>query len=79
MQVVQANLYEPPFARESFDFIYSIGVLHHTPDTRTAFARVAATVKPCGKFAVYLYARYGVSHKASDAIRTITTRLPLSG
>jgi len=31
-QVVQADLHRPPFALESFDFIYSIGVLHHLPD-----------------------------------------------
>ena len=77
VHLFQADIFALPFRNGTFDLAYSIGVLHHTPDPRDAFARVAATVKPCGRFAVYMYARYGPSHKASDAIRTITTRLPL--
>src|ERR1700728_4957892 len=30
--IFQADVFHLPFAPESFDFIYSIGVLHHTPD-----------------------------------------------
>src|SRR6266508_650196 len=37
VQVVQADLHHPPFAFESFDFIYSIGVLHHLPNPEAAF------------------------------------------
>jgi SAM-dependent methyltransferase len=77
VHLFQADIFALPFRDDTFDLAYSIGVLHHTPDPRQAFARVAATVKPCGKFAVYMYARYGPSHKASDAIRRVTTRLPL--
>lgn len=32
VEIVQANLFELPFRNEIFDYIYSIGVLHHTPD-----------------------------------------------
>ena len=77
VHLFQADIFALPFRENTFDLAYSIGVLHHTPDPREAFARVASTVKPCGKFAVYMYARYGSSHKASDAIRHVTTRLPL--
>ena len=77
VHLFQADIFALPFRDDTFDLAYSIGVLHHTPDPRGAFARVAATVKPCGKLAVYMYARYGPSHKASDAIRHVTTRLPL--
>lgn len=78
VHLFQADIFALPFRENTFDLAYSIGVLHHTPDPRGAFARVAATVKPCGKLAVYMYARYGPSHKASDAIRHVTTRLPLN-
>jgi SAM-dependent methyltransferase len=78
VHLFQADIFALPFREKTFDLAYSIGVLHHTPDTRAAFGHVAAAVKPGGKLAVYLYARYGASHKASDVIRTITTRLPLS-
>jgi SAM-dependent methyltransferase len=77
VHLFQADIFALPFRDSTFDLAYSIGVLHHTPDPEQAFARVAATVKPFGRFAVYMYARYGSSHKASDAIRTVTTRLPL--
>src|SRR6267142_5303142 len=39
VQVAQADLHQPPFAPESFDFIYSIGVLHHLPDPEAAFQK----------------------------------------
>lgn len=78
VHLFQADIFALPFRDETFDLAYSIGVLHHTPAPQEAFARVASTVKPNGKLAVYMYARYGSSHKASDAIRTVTTRLPLT-
>jgi SAM-dependent methyltransferase len=77
VHLIQADIFALPFRAHSFDLAYSIGVLHHTPDPPAAFARVAETVKPGGRLAVYLYARYGSSHAASDAIRIVTTRLPL--
>ena len=33
--VIQANVLHPPFAPNTFDFVYSNGVIHHTPDTRS--------------------------------------------
>ena len=77
VHLFQADIFALPFRDATFDLAYSIGVLHHTPAPKEAFARVAATVRAGGQFAVYLYARYGPSHRASDAIRLVTTRLPL--
>jgi SAM-dependent methyltransferase len=77
VHLCQADIFAMPFRDATFDLAYSIGVLHHTPDPPAAFARVAATVKPGGGFAVYLYASYGASRRFSDAIRVVTTRLPL--
>jgi SAM-dependent methyltransferase len=77
VHLAQADIFALPFRQGTFDLAYSIGVLHHTPDPQAAFARIAPTVKPGGQLAVYLYARYGCSHRASDAIRSLTTRLPL--
>ncbi len=53
---VQGDLMHPPFRTGAFDFIYSIGVLHHTPDTRAAFRALAPLVKPGGELAVWVYA-----------------------
>jgi SAM-dependent methyltransferase len=74
VHLVQADIFAMPFRDATFDLAYSIGVLHHTPDPRSAFDHVAATVKPGGSLAVYLYDRYGMFF--SDVWRKITTRLP---
>jgi ubiquinone/menaquinone biosynthesis C-methylase UbiE len=44
-----------PFRRESFDFVYTIGVLHHLPGEaaqETAFGEVMRVLKPGGVFIV---------------------------
>src|SRR5260370_25848920 len=38
LDYVQGNIMEPPFKERQFDSAMSIGVLHHTPNTRRAFA-----------------------------------------
>ena len=78
VHLIQADIFALPFRAGTFDLAYSIGVLHHTPDPAAAFRRVADVVRPDGRFAVYLYSRYGIAHRMSDVIRPLTTRLPLS-
>ena len=73
---MQADIFALPFRDETFDVAYSIGVLHHTPDTAGAFRRVAAMVKKGGQLAVYIYLAGGLARYFSDAFRAITTRLP---
>lgn len=77
VHLAQADIFAMPFREGTFDLAYSVGVLHHTPDPPAAFARVAAVVKKGGGLAVYLYPRYGPWYRASDLLRTVTTRLPL--
>ncbi len=55
VEVIQADLYHPPFAFESFDFIYSIGVLHHLPEPESAFRNLLEYLKPGGEIQIYLY------------------------
>lgn len=82
VQVVQADLHRPPFAPESFDFIYSIGVLHHLPDPEEAFQNLLQYLKPGGEIQIYLYWQpEGQPIKRAllaliSAGRKITTRLP---
>lgn len=81
-QVVQADLHRPPFALESFDFIYSIGVLHHLPDPEEAFQNLLRYLKPEGEIQIYLYWEpEGQPIKRAllglvKAARSLTTRLP---
>lgn len=75
--VVQGNLMDPPLAPASFDIVYSIGVLHHTPDTRRAFDAIARLVKPGGHLAVWLYRRNTrLQELVNSGGRAVTTRLP---
>jgi SAM-dependent methyltransferase len=72
--VAQADLFDPPFADETFDVVYSIGVLHHTPDTRAAVQRISRLVKPGGTLAIWVY-HPRLSQHVSDAYRRLTTRM----
>ncbi|OGP30993.1 MAG: hypothetical protein A2073_01505 [Deltaproteobacteria bacterium GWC2_42_11] len=76
VHIVQADIFEPPFKKESFDHMYSIGVLHHTPDTKKAFASLVPFLKKGGDFAVFIYEK-GIYHRYSDLWRKITVKLPL--
>lgn len=76
VHIVQADIFKPPFKKESFDHIYSIGVLHHTPDTKKAFESLVPLLKKGGAFAVFIYEK-GVYHRYSDLWRKITVKLPL--
>lgn len=52
---VQADIFALPLARESFDFVYSFGVLQHTPDPARAFRSLLDFLKPGGMLAVDVY------------------------
>lgn len=46
-----------PYKDNYFDFIYSWGVLHHTPDTEKAISEVHRVLNPGGEICVMLYNR----------------------
>jgi 2-polyprenyl-3-methyl-5-hydroxy-6-metoxy-1,4-benzoquinol methylase len=80
--VVQADLHNPPFALESFDFIYSIGVLHHLPDPEVAFRNLLRFLKPGGEVQIYLYWKpesrpiKSLLLSGIAGARRLTTRMP---
>lgn len=45
-----------PFADNTFDLIFSFGVLHHTPNTEKAIAEIRRVLRPEGKAIIMLYA-----------------------
>jgi SAM-dependent methyltransferase len=47
-----------PFPDNSFDLVYSWGVLHHTPDTHAAVDEVRRVLRPGGEARIMLYARH---------------------
>jgi len=75
--VLQADLRRLPLRQGCFDLIYSLGVLHHTPDPHAAFAALIPFLKPGGKLSVTVYSRYNQVYVASTSFwRRLTTRLP---
>ena len=72
-----------PLPDGSQDFGYSLGVLHHIPDTRRALADCVRKLKPGAPFLVYLYYRldgrpawYRAIWRATDVVRKGISRLP---
>lgn len=59
LHVIRGDLLRPPLRASAFDLVYSLGVLHHTPDTRRAFRAISALVKPGGAVAFWVYGRAG--------------------
>lgn len=73
-----------PFAPGSLDFAWSLGVLHHVPDTAAALRACAACLRPGAPLLVYLY--YALDNRpmwfralwrASEGIRAVVSRLPM--
>jgi len=79
---VQADLLALPLADGSFDFVYSLGVLHHLAETERALASLIRKVRPGGQLRVYLYwKRHGWKGRALAAVaaaRRVTTRIPFT-
>lgn len=72
-----------PLPDGSLDFAYSLGVLHHIPDTAQAIRDVARKLKPGAPFLVYLYyafdnrpAWFRALWRVSDGVRRVVSRLP---
>jgi SAM-dependent methyltransferase len=72
-----------PLPDSSQDFGYSLGVLHHIPDTEAAMARCVAKLKPGAPFLVYLYYSFdnrprwfGWIWRSTELFRHSISRLP---
>lgn len=57
--VVQADLCRLPFDDDSFDFVYSYGVLHHLPSPKEGIQELVRVLKPGARVAAYLYEDFG--------------------
>jgi SAM-dependent methyltransferase len=81
----EASVAALPVADDSQDLVYSLGVLHHVPDTAAAVRSCAAKVKPGGRLLLYLYYRFDdrprwfrLLWRLSDVGRRLIARLPFS-
>jgi SAM-dependent methyltransferase/uncharacterized protein YbaR (Trm112 family) len=80
---IQADIYHPPFPPDSFDVVYSLGVLHHLPDPEKGFRALLPLLRAGGLINIYLYwnlegepAWRRAALSAVTQVRRVTTRLP---
>jgi len=72
-----------PLPPKSLDFAFSLGVLHHVPDTEAAIAAIADKLKTNAPFLIYLYYAldnrpiwYRLLWRITDLARFVVSRLP---
>jgi ubiquinone/menaquinone biosynthesis C-methylase UbiE len=81
----EASVDEMPLADDSMDFGYSLGVLHHVPDTSRGIRACVSKLKPGAPFLLYLYyafdnrpAWFRILWKVSDRFRRAIAGLPFA-
>jgi SAM-dependent methyltransferase len=67
-EIRQGSVLELPFADNSFDVVFSHGVLHHVPDIRRAQTELARVLRANSEAVVMLYARYSLNYLVSIAL-----------
>jgi SAM-dependent methyltransferase len=78
-----ASVESLPIEDASMDFGYSLGVLHHVPDTQAAIRECARKLKPGAPLLLYLYyaldnrpSWYRLAWRGSELLRAAVSRLP---
>jgi SAM-dependent methyltransferase len=72
VQFVETDLQRPGLRRGAFDIVYSSGVLHHTPDPRASFSRLAQLARPGGVIVVGVYNAFA---RIPTRLRRLVARL----
>ena len=79
----QSDVDNMPIQDDSMDFGYSLGVLHHIPDTGSALRCCVKKLKIGAPFLVYLYYRFDnrpfwfkTIWRLSDCVRKVISRMP---
>jgi len=64
-RIERASALKLPFDDNSFDIVFSHGVLHHIPDIKTAQKEIARVLRRDGKLVAMLYAKWSMNYLAS--------------
>jgi len=67
-RVERATAIDLPFDADSFDIVFSHGVLHHIPEIKKAQAEIARVLKPHGRLIVMLYAKWSLNYLLSISL-----------
>ncbi len=73
----QADIFDMPFRRDCFDYVFCHGVLQHTPDPEGAFQKLCEMVRPGGRISIDVYLKDGKirTWKSKYLWRWLTTRI----
>lgn len=72
VQFVETDLQRPGLKRGAFDVVYSSGVVHHTPDPRASFVRLAQLACPGGTIVLGVYNAFA---RVPAKLRRLAARL----
>jgi SAM-dependent methyltransferase len=64
----QGSVLELPFADDSFDMVFSHGVLHHVPEVRRAEKEIHRVLRPDGELVIMMYARWSLNYLVSISL-----------
>jgi SAM-dependent methyltransferase len=77
LHVVQGDIYALPFPKGFFSYVYSLGVLQHTPDVAKAFAALPPMLAGGGRLCVDFYQKSWKSPMLPKYwLRPMTKRMP---
>ena len=75
-RVVEGSALALPHPDGTFDFVYSIGCLHHTGDLPRSISEVRRVLKPGGKAIVMLYHRHSARRLIGVTLPALLSRRP---
>jgi len=61
----QGSVLDLPFADDSFDMVFSHGVLHHVPAIKQAQSEIHRVLRPGGELVIMMYARWSLNYLVS--------------
>ena len=61
--IVQVDAENLPFSENKFDYVYSWGVLHHSPNLIQSINEIYRVLKPGGSFGIMLYNRHSFLYR----------------
>jgi len=66
--LVQGSVLDLPFEGDSFDIVFSHGVLHHVPEIHKAQAEIQRVLKADGRLITMLYAKFSLNYLLSISV-----------
>jgi SAM-dependent methyltransferase len=77
----QGSVLDLPFADNSFDMVFSHGVLHHVPDIKQAQREIYRVLRPGGELVIMVYARWSLNYLVAIGLirrAALLTAFPLA-